>query len=61
MVQWGNEYLGRFKQNGTNAQKKAHKAYKDWTAATKQKQLAGFTATLRSKAGDDSLDQSQND
>ena len=59
MVQWGNEYLARFKRNGTNAQKKAHDDYKKWTAHTKQKQMAGFTASLRSAAGaDDSLNQS---
>ena len=61
LVQWGNEYLARFKRNGTNAQKTAHAAYKSWTQATKQKQMAGFSASLRSKTGDDSLDQSQND
>ena len=61
MVQWGNEYLARFKRDGTKAQKKAHEDYKKWTADTQQKQIAGFTASLRSRAGDDSLDQSQND
>ena len=40
---------------------KAHAKYKKWTADTQQKQLANFTASLRSRAGDDSLDQSQND
>jgi hypothetical protein len=59
MVQWGNEYLARFKRDGTKAQKTAHAAYKKWTADTKQKQMAGFSASLRSKPGDDSLDQSQ--
>ena len=39
MVQWGNEYLARFKRDATPARKRA----------------------LRSAAGDDSLDQSQND
>jgi hypothetical protein len=59
MVQWGNEYLARFKRDGTKAQKTAHAAYKKWTADTKQKQMAGFTASLRSAAGaDDSLNQS---
>jgi hypothetical protein len=58
MVQWGNEYLARFKHDGTKAQKTSHAAYKSWTQATKQKQMAGFSAILRSKAGDDSLDQS---
>ncbi len=58
MVQWGNEYLARFKRDGTKAQKTAHGAYKSWTAATKQKQMAGFSASLRSRAGDDSFDQS---
>jgi hypothetical protein len=59
MVQWGNEYLARFKRDGTKAQKTAHAAYKSWTAGTKQKQMAGFTASLRSAAGaDDSLNQS---
>jgi predicted NAD/FAD-binding protein len=58
MLQWGNEYLARFKRDGTKAKKKAHDDYKKWTAHTKQKQMAGFTA---SGAGDDSLNQSQND
>ena len=58
MVQWGNEYLARFKRDAPKAQQKAHKAYKDWTAANKQKQMAGFSASLRSRTGDDSLDQS---
>ncbi len=61
MVQWGNEYLARFKRNATIPQKKAHDDYTKWTAHTKQKQMAGFTASLRSGAGDDSLNQSQND
>ena len=64
MVQWGNEYLARFKRDTINqpARKKAHDDYKKWTAHTKQKQMAGFTASLRSAAGgDDSLNQSQND
>ncbi len=56
MVQWGNEYLARFKNTGTKAQKTAHAAYKKWTEDTKQ--MAGFSASLRSRAGDDSLDQS---
>ena len=60
MVQWGNEYLARFKRDVSNGQqKKAHDNYKKWTAHTKQKQMAGFTASLRSAAGDDSLDQSR--
>ncbi len=60
MVQWGNEYLARFKRDVSNGQqKKAHESYKKWTAHTKQKQMAGFTASLRSAAGDDSLDQSR--
>ena len=61
MVQWGNEYLARFKRDATPARKQAHARYKKWTADTKQKQMAGFSASLRSAAGDDSLDQSQND
>ena len=60
LVQWGNEYLARFKRDVSNGQqKKAHESYKKWTAHTKQKQMAGFTASLRSAAGDDSLDQSR--
>jgi hypothetical protein len=61
MVQWGNEYLARFKRDGSLARKKAHDEYKKWTAHTKQKQMAGFTASLRSAAGGDDLNQSQND
>ena len=60
MVQWGNEYLARFKRDATPARKKAHEEYRKWTAHTKQKQMAGFSASLRS-GGDDSLNQSQND
>jgi hypothetical protein len=61
-VQWGNEYLAKFKRDATHARKKAHDDYKKWTAHTRQKQMAGFTASLRSAAGgDDSLNQSQND
>jgi len=59
MVQWGNEYLAKFKRDATHARKKAHAEYKKWTAHTRQKQMAGFTASLRSAAGDDSFDQSQ--
>ena len=61
MVQWGNEYLARFKRDATPARKKAHEEYRKWTAHTKQKQMAGFSASLRSGGGDDSLNQSQND
>jgi len=61
MVQWGNEYLARFKRDSTKAQKTAHARYKTWTATSQQKQMAGFSASLRARAGDDSLDQSQND
>jgi hypothetical protein len=63
MVQWGNEYLARFKRDNKpgSTPYKAHAKYKKWTADTQQKQLANFTASLRSRAGDDSLDQSQND
>ena len=59
MVQWGNEYLARFKRDVSNGQqKKAHDNYKKWTQMTKQKQSANFTASLRAGAGDDSLNQS---
>jgi hypothetical protein len=61
MVQWGNEYLAKFKRDATKAKKKAHDDYKKWTAHTKQKQMALFTASLRSGAGNDSLDQSRDD
>ncbi len=63
MVQWGNEYLARFKRDAhiPAARKQAHARYKKWTADTKQKQMAGFSASLCSSAGDDFLDQSQND
>ena len=63
MVQWGNEYLARFKRNPDipAARKQAHVRYKKWTEDTKQKQMSGFSAILRASAGDDSLDQSQND
>ena len=58
-----NEYLARFKRDATPARKRAHAEYKRWTANTRQKQMAGFSASLRGAAGDadDSLDQSQND
>ena len=61
MVQWGNEYLAKFKRDAAPSRKRVHDNYKKWTAHTKQKQMAGFTASLRSGAGDDSLNQSQND
>jgi hypothetical protein len=61
MVQWGNEYLARFKRDATTTRKQTHARYKKWTADTRQKLMAGFSASLRSAAGDDSLDQSQND
>ena len=54
MVQWGNEYLARFKRDATPARKQAHARYKKWTADTKQKQIAGFSASLRS-TGDDAF------
>jgi hypothetical protein len=54
MVQWGNEYLARFKRDATPARKQAHARYKKWTADTKQKQMAGFSASLRS-TGDDAF------
>ena len=57
MVQWGNEYLARFKQNANPARKQAHARYKTWTSNTRQKQMAGFTASLRPRTGDDSFDQ----
>ena len=59
MVQWGNEYLARFKRDAhiPLARKQAHARYKKWTADTRQKQIAGFTASLRARTGDDSFDQ----
>ena len=33
------------------------KGYKKWTADTRQKQIAGFTTSLRARTGDDSFDQ----
>ena len=57
MVQWGNEYLARFKQHANPARKQAHARYKKWTSDTRQKQIAGFTASLRARTGDDSFDQ----
>ena len=57
VVQWGNEYLARFKRDANPARKQAHARYKTWTANTRQKQIAGFTASLRGKTGDDSFDQ----
>ncbi len=55
MVQWGNEYLAKFKRDGSVARKKAHADYKAWTAHTKQKQMTCFSASLRSPAADDSI------
>ena len=55
LVQWGNEYLAKFKRDGSVARKKAHADYKSWTAHTKQKQMTGFSASLRSPAADDSI------
>lgn len=57
VVQWGNEYLARFNHDPSIplARKKAHKAYKDWTANNKMKQAAGFYASKGGKTGDDSF------
>ena len=49
--------LARFKQNANPARKQAHARYKKWTSDTRQKQIAGFTASLRARTGDDSFDQ----
>lgn len=57
VVQWGNEYLARFKRDANPGRKQAHARYKTWTANTRQKQIAGFTASLRARTGDDSFDQ----
>ena len=57
MVQWGNEYLARFKRDANPGRKQAHARYKKWTSDTRQKQIAGFTASLRARTGDDSFDQ----
>ena len=55
MVQWGNEYIARFKRGASQADLKAHEDYKKWTQTSKQKQLANFSASVRSAAGDDSV------
>ena len=57
MVQWGNEYLARFKRDANPGRKQAHARFKTWTSNTRQKQMAGFTASLRARTGDDSFDQ----
>ena len=57
VVQWGNEHLARFKRDANPGRKQAHARYKTWTANTRQKQIAGFTASLRARTGDDSFDQ----
>ena len=48
IVQWGNEYLARFKASATKKELDAHEQYKTWTQQTKQKKDAGFTASVRS-------------
>ena len=48
LVQWGNEYLARFKASATKKELDAHESYKTWTQQTKQKKDAGFTASVRS-------------
>ncbi len=55
MVQWGNEYLAKFKRDGSVARKKVHADYKSWTAHTRQKQMSGFSASLHAAAADDSI------
>jgi hypothetical protein len=55
LVQWGNEYLAKFKRDASVARKKEHVKYKDWTAHTKQKQMTGFSASLRGASADDSV------
>ena len=57
MVQWGNEYLARFKRDANPGRKQAHARFKTWTSNTRQKQIAGFTSSLRARTGDDSFDQ----
>ena len=49
IVQWGTEYLARFKASPTAIEELD--AYKNWTQTHKAKRLAGFTATLRSAPG----------
>jgi murein L,D-transpeptidase YafK len=48
IVQWGNEYLARFKVSATKKELDTHESYKTWTQQTKQKKDAGFTASVRS-------------
>jgi hypothetical protein len=42
VVQWGNEYLARFKASATAEEAGALESYKSWTQTTKQKLKAGF-------------------
>jgi hypothetical protein len=42
VVQWGNEYLARFKASATVEEVGVLESYKTWTQDTKQKLQAGF-------------------
>ena len=42
VVQWGNEYLARFKASATVEEVGVLESYKNWTQDTKQKLQAGF-------------------
>jgi hypothetical protein len=45
VVQWGNEYLARFKHSATGDAIDELEAYKTWTQKQKAKAAAGFTHT----------------
>ncbi len=45
VVQWGNEYLARFKHSATGDAIDELEAYKTWTQKQKVKAAAGFTHT----------------
>ena len=48
VVQWGNEYLARFKHSATGDTIDELEAYKKWTQTQKAKAAAGFTHTTAS-------------
>jgi hypothetical protein len=50
IVQWGNEYLARFKASATVDEVGALESYKTWTQTQKAKRAAGFTHSTKSES-----------
>jgi hypothetical protein len=50
VVQWGNEYLARFKASATVEEVGVLESYKTWTQKEKAKRLAGFIHSTKSES-----------